>query len=42
MAGGCLDLFTLAFDSSPTKGEGDMVGLSLLYAHSVDTALKPV
>ena len=24
--GGVFDLFTLAFDSSPIKGEGDMVG----------------
>ena len=26
-------VFTLTFDSSPIKGEGDMVGLGLLFAH---------
>ena len=36
-------VFTLAFDSSPIKGEGDSGGWSvLLSARPVDTALKPV
>ena len=36
-------LFTLTFDSSPIKGEGDSVGcFGLLLPCSVDTALKPV
>ena len=36
-------LFTLTFDSSPIKGEGDMVGvfLSATSPHAVDAALKP-
>ena len=38
----CL-VFTLAFDSSPIKGEGDSVGwFVLLLPCPVDTALKPV
>ena len=39
---GCVVLFTLTFDSSPIKGEGDMVGVVLLLPRPVDTALKPV
>ena len=32
----------LAFDSSPIKGEGELVGLACCMPHPVDTALKPV
>ena len=43
---GCVVLFTLTFDSSPIKGEGDMVDVVLLPpvppCRPVDTALKPV
>ena len=36
-------VFTLTFDSSPIKGEGDLVGcFVLLPPRPVDTALKPV
>ena len=39
----CCLVFTLAFDSSPIKGEGDwLVGVGLLSPRPVDTALKPV
>ena len=38
-----LSCFTLTFDSSPIKGEGDCVGcVVLLLPRPVDTALKPV
>ena len=44
---GVLDLFTLTFDSSPIKGEGELVGCVGLVSpvppcRHVDTALKPV
>ena len=39
----CCLVVTLTFDSSPIKGEGELVGcFGLLSPHPVDTALKPV